>query len=853
MAKFSKFSLFLALFMNFFLNAQNTQRPFIWVKQEDKAKILQKIEKQDWAKSYYTEFKNRVDKELADYKKSPNDFLQKLPFDWKSQQKGKIPPFKKFLVSNDSNSDERNLQFKYLQIGIDCGVLYFLTENENYAKFALAILHSYVEGLTQMKPSEETGNGGWIYPTDHLREARVVGAQLPIIYDFVAPFIKKNKKVYDFAKSDFTEFSEENAQKVFLTYAKLAVERGHLGSNWSVLESFSLVQNALALNNLEDRKTYIKHYLSNDSDRQESLKTVHARYENEGDVFPETSGYSSMVANFSTRLMIILNKYNPSLQLGKKYYKIPFSLDRWGSLQYPNNELIRFGDAGRGFSVFYNSYEMAYVLGKQDTVAKITDKYGPLLTKGLTSGKYKRAKVGGRSLSVNPYYEPTSLLWIDEIDDYSSANTDLPRTDKMTHAGVFLQRNLSATNNPTFGLMGFVGGGHMVHGHASGMDMELYGLGEVLGVDHGKGSYRTDFHENYSRLFAAHNTIIVNGSSQGEGGWVGLGINSTQLVAMEPMPLKEALSPNHSFTRTNFLDDKGDKAEATQERTLAIIRTSPTTGYYMDVFRSKSALPNEFHDYLYHNISDDLQFLNTDLKLTDDENRYMANATKEWKQNGRYRNPGWHFFKEVQTSNSYNADVTAKFEITKLKDGKNRFMNLFILGNTNREYTKVKAPQTYNAPKPYDGLDTPTLVIRQKGEAWTNPFAVIYEPTFDENTKKGIQLVEKLEVAGIFKGFVVTSKIDNKIITQYIINQEKNSTFENKELAFNFIGSYAVITFDAANKLQNIYIGEGMFFNANNVSIQSKDSLPMAAYIDFSTTIPAAKTSENTNLIFSKK
>ena len=72
--------IFLSLFFsNVSLFSQNTQRPFIWVKQEDKAKILKKIEEQEWAKSYYTAFKNRVDKEIAAYKKSPEDFLKKLP------------------------------------------------------------------------------------------------------------------------------------------------------------------------------------------------------------------------------------------------------------------------------------------------------------------------------------------------------------------------------------------------------------------------------------------------------------------------------------------------------------------------------------------------------------------------------------------------------------------------------------------------------------------------------------------------------------------------------------------------------------------------------------------------------
>ena len=85
------------------------------------------------------------------------------------------------------------------------------------------------------------------------------------------------------------------------------------------------------------------------------------------------------------------------------------------------------------------------------------------------------------------------------------------------------------------------------------MNIELYGEGQVLGVDHGRKKYGKDLHENYSRIFAAHNTVIVNGSSQGEGGWVNLGINKVKSIAMEPEVGREAISPYHSFTLTSFM------------------------------------------------------------------------------------------------------------------------------------------------------------------------------------------------------------------------------------------------------------------------------------------------------------
>ena len=852
MNTFIKMIFLLCLFATTFGGcAQALERPFIWVTQKDKADILHKIETQPWAKTFYTEFKNRLDHDIALYKKSPKEFLKKLPFDWSKQKQGATPPFKTFENFTDTNHSERYILNKYLQIGIDCGVLYFLNEEKIYAQCALDILHTFNESITQLQPSEKKGNGGWIYPNDHLREARVFGAQVPIIYDFIATYLQAGNQPFDLGKNTYTKFSEEKAQTIFLTYTKLAVEHGHTGSNWSVLESFSLVQNAMALNDPEQREKYLDFYLKKGTDTQDALPDIYKNYQQEGDVYPETSQYSNGVAIFTTRLLLILDKYNPNLKLGKKHYKIPFSLNRWNSLSYPNKEIIRFGDGKRKLNVPYASYEMAYLLGQQNEVSQLTEKFGPLLSQSIAAGNYNRAKVEKRSDDVTVYYTPLKLLWFNQTKDYPFEKSALPRTDKFPHAGVFLQRNLSPTGNPDDGLMCFVGGAHMVHGHAGGMDMELYGLGEVLGVDHGRGQYRTDLHENYSRLFAAHNTVVVNGASQGEGDWVNLGINSTQLMTMEPMPTEPALSPNHSFSRTSFMDDKGDKAEATQERTMALVRTSSTSGFYVDIFRSKSALPNEYHDYLYHNIGDELNFKNKDLKLNRDKNRFQANAKGVHINNKKYKNPGWHFFEEVKSSRTYESDVSTTFEIKKLQD-KNRYMNLFIPGNKQRTYTKVLAPKTFAAPEPYDELPTPTLIIRQKGEAWTNPFAVIYEPTFDRKSKDGIQTVTKLETDGIFKGFKIISKTKNNTIIYYIINQEKEAIYKNEALDFYFKGAFAVITQDENKKIQDIYIGEGQTFTHDNISIQSKNDQPISVYIDFTKEKNIINGSTNVEVIVEK-
>ncbi|MDP5231551.1 MAG: hypothetical protein NWQ38_14255, partial [Cellulophaga sp.] len=327
--------------------------------------------------------------------------------------------------------------------------------------------------------------------------------------------------------------------------------------------------------------------------------------------------------------------------------------------------------------------------------------------------------------------------------------------------------------------------------------------------------------------WAAHNTVIVNGSSRGEGGWVGLGINTVQLIAMEPMPKTQAISSKYSFSQTSFLDDKGDKADAEQERTLAVIRTSPTTGYYVDVFRSKSILPNEYHDYLYHNIGDKLTFLTDNLSLKDTPERYMANANGPWINNKEFRNPGWHFFEDVQTSSEYSEDVKLQFSMEKLEKSP-IFMQVHIPGFKNREYTKVMAPNTFEAPKPYDKMPTPTLVIRQKGETWVRPFVAVYEPFGGNEKEISIVSVEKLEQNGIYKGVKVVSKVNNETMVQYIITQSKNEVFEDKKLGIYFKGIFAIITTNSNNDLQDVYIGDG-----EKLSFKNEDFMPETSKSSF--------------------
>lgn len=785
--------------------SQAPERPFIMVKASEREKILDKIEKQDWANEIYTNLQKETNKQVEIFYKNPEAYIKQLPFNWAKKNDNNFPPFFKTThVANgvqenlDNATDEEwkpaELLITYLQVALDCSEMYYLTQDEKYAYVASTILYSFLKSVQQSEVSGWRGRGGWLFPYDGFREVRVIGYRLPLIYDFIHPYLKEEGKAFDILKDKNMNFPFEDAQKVFKVYANITVNYGQTGSNHCALEAPSLVFNALAMDDETEREKWLSYFLTESTENQDALNMMVINYKNEGDIWPETSQYLNHTTSILARLMFVVNKYDPSLKLGEKYPNVLHALPRLDYFVYPNNEIVRWGDGHRRAHAPYEAYENAYALAKMDGLMKIQNKFAPLISGAISKGKYKRKDI-------------EALFWYDDDFKDAPANIELSRTDRVYHAGIVLQRNLSSTGNSKDGMMCFVGGAHMVHGHAEGMNIELYGEGQVLGVDHGRNSYGKDLHENYSRIFAAHNTVIVNGSSQGEGGWVNLGMNKVKPVAMEPEVAREGVSPYHSFSLTSFVDDKGDKAEAIQERTLALIRTSPTTGYYVDVFRSKSKVPNEYHDYLYHNIGDKLTFENKDLDLQKTPDRYMANANAPWIRNKQYRHPGWHFFKDVKTSKLYISDVKATFHTKKLSQG-DIFMQLHIPGFENRTYTKVKAPTTFESPEPYDSLPTPTLVIRKQGEAWKNPFVVVYEP-YNETETPSIQSVTKIEQDGLYKGLKIVSKTPSETLIQYVITQSKNDIFQNEALDIYFEGTFAIITLNEKEELQNIYIGEG--------------------------------------------
>ena len=274
---------------------------------------------------------------------------------------------------------------------------------------------------------------------------------------------------------------------------------------------------------------------------------------------------------------------------------------------------------------------------------------------------------------------------------------------------------------------------------------------------------------------------------------------------MKAEPVEDPVAENYSYSTTMFEDKAMGEDNALHQRTLAVVRTSTTTGYYVDVFRAKSDNENQYHDYLYHNIADEVKLTDNKPALFDTPERFKASASLPWKKNSLYRHPGWHFFKNVKTSSIYEDDVKGIFKAENLgNDGIN--MRFFIPGELDREYSLVDAPATFEVDEKYSRKPTPTIVVRKYGDAWDKPFAVVYEPTSGVKDCGSIVSVDKLHENDMFKGLCVKSIVEGKELVQYIVIQDVTETFKIRDIEFS--GHFAIVSY-SDGKLNDIYIGNG--------------------------------------------
>ncbi|MEI6276338.1 MAG: heparinase II/III family protein [Prolixibacteraceae bacterium] len=666
------------------------------------------------------------------------------------------------------------------ELALDAAILYWLNGDTKYARFAADLLDQWAKGVYYQEPIVGPCRTG-LLDMQTLGDAN----HRPIIlaYDFVKPFMQQNG--YDL----------HWYETVFEKFASTLAFRGYWNNNWYAAESSTMVFATLNLENKQKKDYYLQYILSKDTINggcgQLALPSTVEKWLTPDGHWKEPGGYHNYpVGNLLISSLALERNGYDIFRKFPALFRASYAMIKYS---FPNLTVGGFGDTGRA-SQSAESLEIGIIGAIQHNDPILPDMLASM-NKLINGGKYERKNSGFLGL----------LCFLPELPA-TTATYRWPRTGTLDFAKYFIQRN---GTDPQTGLMIGVQGATYNHNHCNGMAMELYGLNEVLGIDAGTGpNYEHPLHKNYYSQWAAHNTVVAAGSSSSvpfSGSAGSKNIGQIELAAMEPLPDQEAISQDVSFTDTRYLDKS---TNTNQSRTLALIRTSETSGYYVDIFRSDNATGN---DYVYHNIGDEVHFLDGKRQLLKTAADSYPRTEKDY--------PGFRFFTDVEKLSGFRENLTALFSIQD-DQSKDLFLQVMLPGRDDATYYKAKSPKTKTSGKYYHDSQLPLFTIHTDAEARTKPFVAVFEPYKGKDgfTVNRIALEKTTDPANFTAITIYNSNHTYQEIYQST-DPEKLQNAKNGSLKGYF--SVATVQTVPTVQLASLYLGKGLEIRSRGYSLKS--------------------------------
>ncbi|WP_166437147.1 heparinase II/III domain-containing protein [Niastella caeni] len=683
---------------------------------------------------------------------------------------------------------------RIMEMAQNAAIVYWYTGEEKYAKFAYDLFDTYMKGLYYRKEP---------YDLNHGHNQTLVGLtsfevihedivnEMTICYDFLHAYLQKH------APGNMTIYAD-----AFKKWADLIIKNGVPFNNWDLIEARFVAYIALILENNSayadgrGAQYYLDQILNQTAVRQWSLTALIKKgYDPNTGIWNESPGYAQVVIS---EFMQFVTLFDRVLDFDLLEQLPVLKKAVLGTAQYlfPNGYMVSFGDSHYGRLSIAPAQQVvmnAQKNKKQEQEALFTRMVKMVNSEwSMANGKPHTGAERRDLVSLLTYADFTlkENIPAGTLQDFTSPLFYSPNVSWLIQrSGTDPQRALAISLNGSLG-------NHM---HANGISLELYGKGLPLAPEAGIGTtyFQPDYAEYYSK-FPAHNTVVVDGISS----YPEMRSNhGFQVKSCYPASgVQTGIFPYITFADLYFLEPE---TNANQQRMMSIIRTSDTTGYYIDIFRSaKKEGGDKYHDYFYHNMGqgltvndnagkplhlppvDKLAFANGDLFAYD----YLYDE------------------KSIKTDN----DIKATFKL-RMPDRDSIFMNMWMKGAPNREIFTVKSPRSTSidrgiVPKEIAELPLPAIVARQYGEAWTKPFVAVFEPSSSSQPAAvtAITSFTPPRAPNDFAGVVVENRNGSK---QTIFSTSTGSGSVNyKECTFR--GTYAVIS-EHSHEIQYLFLGNG--------------------------------------------
>ena len=703
-----------------------------------------------------------------------------------------------------------SLNCEILGIARDAAFLYWMTDEEKFAKLAAGVFDTYMTGIYYRNVPIDLNHG---------HQQTLVGlTSFEVIHeDALHIAVPLYDFLYNYLKANYPDKMEIYAG-AFKKWADNIIANGVPHNNWNLLQARFIMNVGLVLEDNKEyadgkgREYYIDYVMNRSSIRQWSLtQLADYGFDINTGIWAECPGYSSVVINDYANFV---NQFDTNLQydLVKAMPVLSKAVATTPQYLFPNRMICGFGDTHPGYlntNFFVRMIQNAQANGKKEQ-----EDYFTALLKCLNPGAgNEKAEKKNVRVSVNSFFEDKPLTLNPEvqagkIEEYVSPLFHAPNVSWL------VQRN---GMDPRSSLMISQNGSEGNHMHANGISMELYGKGYVLGPDAGIGLSLysgLDYAEYYSQ-FPSHNTVCVDGISSYP---VMKSNHSFELLSCFPA----SAEPGGEFTSVTYsnLYFREPESRADQTRMMGIVTTAPETGYYVDVFRSrKEKGGDKMHDYFYHNLGQTLTLTaadGTDLNLQPTEELAFAGA--------HLYAYSYLYDKKVAATGK---DVKATFTIDmKDKGGDDISMNLWMKGEPDREVFTALSPMTEGLSRtpgmPYNIKEQPTLtfVARQHGEAWNRPFVAVYEPS-TRKEPSAIQAVSYFDAEETaltdFAGICVKSKNGRTDHIFSLSDATQTATYQGMKVK----ADYAVISNRYAGDNRTLFMGNGTQLIAPGVSIRT--------------------------------